>query len=288
MGRPGERGARRARATSLWLIAPGFAFLFLVFAVPIGLLLSRSLFDPALTFEHYVRMVAVPQYVEVFWISLEIAAFSTILSLVCGYPLAYVLVRAGPTLRAVLMAFVLLPFWTNILVRCYAWMLVLQTKGVVNTLLVDWVGIASEPLPLMYNLPGVIIGMVHYLLPPMVLILYSVMGSIDMRLVEAAQGLGANPWRAFWRVFVPLSMPGVRAATVLVFILGLGFFVTPALLGGRQEITVAMLINEQFSELLDWGFGSALAVALLVLTLLGLWVYYALLGRGVVAAGVRA
>lgn len=264
------------------LLLPGLAFLLLVFAGPILLLLSRSLFDPGFTLGHYRRMFEVPEYLHVMWSSFQIAALATLLSLAVGYPLAYVLNRASPTWRAVVFTLVLLPFWTNILVRCYAWMLVLQNKGVVNQVLVDWLGLVREPIPLVFNFTGTVIGMVHYLLPPMVLILFSVMRSIDLRLVEAAASLGADPWRGFRRVFLPLSMPGVRGATTLVFILGLGFFVTPALLGGRKEITIAMLIDTQFSEMLAWGFGSALSVALLTVTLFGLTVYYWFLGRDAV------
>lgn len=271
------------RFGSQLLLLPGFVFLLLVFAVPILLLLSRSFFDPELTVAHYRRVFEVPAYLQVLWNSFEIAALATVLSLAAGYPLAYVLNRASPTWRAVIFTLVLLPFWTNILVRCYAWMLVLQNKGVINQALVDWLGILTRPIPLVFNFTGTVIGMVHYLLPPMVLILFSVMRAIDLRLVEAAQSLGADPWRSFRRVFLPLSMPGVRAATTLIFILGLGFFVTPALLGGRKEITIAMLIDTQFTELLHWGFGSALAVVLLTVTLLGLTVYYWFLGR----AGVK-
>jgi ABC-type spermidine/putrescine transport system permease subunit I len=266
------------------LLLPGLLFLLVVFAGPIFLLLSRSVFDPGLTFGHYLHMFEVPEYLLVLRNSFEIAALATALSLAAGYPLAYVLNRAGPTLRAVIFTLVLLPFWTNILVRCYSWILVLQNKGVINQALVEWLGILPRPIPLVFNFTGTVIGMVHYLLPPMVLILFSVMRAIDLRLVEAAQSLGADPWRAFLRVFLPLSMPGVRGATTLIFILGLGFFVTPALMGGRKEITIAMLIDTQFSELLNWGFGSALSVALLTVTLLGLTVYYWFLGR----AGVRA
>jgi putative spermidine/putrescine transport system permease protein len=261
------------------LLLPGFLFLLLAFAAPILLLLSRSVFDPALTLAHYVRVFEVPEYLHVLSNSFQIAALATVLSLAAGYPLAYVLNRASPTWQAIIFTLVLLPFWTNILVRCYAWILVLQNKGVINQTLVEWLGILTRPVPLVFNFTGTVIGMVHYLLPPMVLILFSVMRAIDLRLVEAAQSLGANPWCAFWRIFVPLSMPGVRGATTLIFILGLGFFVTPALMGGRKEITVAMLIDTQFSELLNWGFGSALAVVLLAVTLLGLTVYYWFLGR---------
>jgi putative spermidine/putrescine transport system permease protein len=175
-----------------------------------------------------------------------------------------------------MMALILLPFWTNILVRCYAWMLVLQTKGLVNTALVDWFGAVGSPLPLLFNFTGVIIGMVHYLLPIAILTLYAGLKTIDPRLVRAAHGLGANPIRAFLAVFLPLSLPTVRATTMLIFVLSLGFYVTPALLGGRTEITIAMLVTTYFSDALNWGFGSALAVLLLAVTLAGLGVYFAL------------
>lgn len=266
------------------LLLPGVAFLLIAFVLPVLLLLSRSLFDPAFTLDYYRRMLVVPAYLDVLIFSFEVAIASTALTLLFGYPYAYALTILPPAWRGFLISLVLLPFWTNILVRCYSWMLILQTKGLLNTLLVDVFGAFTQPLPLMYNFVGVMVGMVHYLLPPMVLILYSVMRAIDLRLVDAAGGLGASPTRAFWRIFVPLSMPGVRAATVLVFILSLGFFVTPALLGGRKDITVAMLIDTQFTELLNWGFGSALAVVLLIVTVGGLAIYYGTLGpRGAVA-----
>ena len=266
------------------LLAPGVFVLLIAFVAPITLLLSRSVFDRGFTAEHYVRLFAVPQYLEVLGFSLELAAFTTLITLILGYPYAYVLTIAPPLWQATLIAVVLLPFWTNILVRCYSWMLILQTKGVLNTALVDWLGITERSVPMMYNIVGVTVGMVHYLLPPMVLILFSIMRSIDRNLVEAAEGLGASPLRAFWRVFVPLSMPGVRAASVLVFVLSLGFFVTPALLGGRKDVTIAMLIETQINELVNWGFGSALAVVLLAVTVAGLLIYYKVLGRDPAAA----
>lgn len=274
-----RRGSWAFRHGSALLLAPGLAVLFIGFVVPIAMLLSRSLFDPAFTLEHYRRLVSVPQYIDVIVYSLQLAAITTALTLALSYPYAYVLTIVSPPWRAFLISIVLLPFWTNILVRCYSWMLILQTKGLLNTALVDWMGLFSQPIPLMFNFVGVAVGMVHYLLPPMVLILFSVMKSIDVGLVRAAEGLGAPPLRAFWSVFVPLSMPGVRAACVLIFILSLGFFVTPALLGGRRDITIGMLIDTQFTELVNWGFGSALASALLVVTVAGLLFYYSLAGR---------
>jgi ABC-type spermidine/putrescine transport system permease subunit I len=254
------------------------------FLLPITLLLSRSLFDPAFTLAHYRRLFAVPAYLEILLFSFETALLTTALALALAYPYAYALTRVRHRWRGVLIAIVLLPFWTNVLVRCYSWMLILQTKGLLNTALIDWLRLPLKPLPLMFNFVGVIVGMVHYVLPPMVLVLYSVMRAIDPGLVHAAEGLGAHPVRAFWRVFVPLSLPGVRAACVLIFILSLGFFVTPALLGGRADVTIAMLIDTQFTELVNWGFGSALASVLLLVTLAGLVLYYRLGERSSAAA----
>jgi putative spermidine/putrescine transport system permease protein len=266
------------RGPHLLLLLP-LVILSVGFLVPITLLLSRSMFDPNFTLAHYLRLFAVPAYVEILRFSFETALITTALTLVLAYPYAYALTLVASRWRALLIAIVLLPLWTNVLVRCYSWMLILQTKGLLNTALIDWLHLPIQPLPLMFNFVGVIVGMVHYLLPPMVLILYSVMRAIDFSLVRAAEGLGAHPLRAFWRIFVPLSLPGVRAACVLIFILSLGFFVTPALLGGRKDVTIAMVIDTQFTETVNWGFGSALASVLLVITLAGLLIYYRLAER---------
>jgi putative spermidine/putrescine transport system permease protein len=274
--RTSARGSWLYHYGSVLLLLPPLLILLVGFLLPITLLLSRSLFDPAFTLDHYRRLFAVPAYIEILLYSFETALATTALTLALAYPYAYALTLAPPRWRALLISIVLLPFWTNVLVRCYAWMLILQTKGLLNTALIDWLRLPLQPLPLMFNFVGVLVGMVHYVLPPMVLILYSVMKSIDLSLVRAAEGLGAHPTRAFWRVFVPLSMPGVRAACVLIFILSLGFFVTPALLGGRKDVTIAMSIDIQFTELVNWGFGSALASVLLIVTLTGLSLYYRL------------
>lgn len=257
------------------LALPGFAFITLFFVVPVGLLLAQSLFDPDFTLRFYKRVLSSPDYLAVFWISFKIALITTVLSMMASYPVAYMLVVAPPLARSLMMALILLPFWTNVLIRCYAWMLILQTKGLINTLLVSWLGVLTAPAPLVFNLTGVIIGMVHYLVPINILVLYSVMKGIDLRLVQAANGLGANPLRAFLAVFVPLSLPGVRASAMLIFVISLGFFVTPALLGGRGETTVAMLVSTYFSDVLNWGLGSALAAILLLLTIAVLLLYFA-------------
>jgi ABC-type spermidine/putrescine transport system permease subunit I len=257
------------------LAVPGIVFIVLFFVVPVGLILVQSVLDPDLTLAFYRRLFSAPEYLTVFSISFKIALITSVISMLVSYPVAYLLVVASPLVRSVMLTTILLPFWTNVLIRCYAWMLMLQTTGVVNEVLVDWLHVLTAPLPLVFNLTGVIVGMVHYLVPINILVLYSVMKAIDLRLLHAAKGLGANPLRAFAAVFIPLSMPGVRAAAMLIFVISLGFFVTPALLGGRREITVAMLVSTYFSDVLNWGFGSALATVLLVFSLIGLSLYFA-------------
>ena len=263
------------RLGPVMLALPGIVFILLFFVVPVGLILVQSVLGPGLTLDYYRRLFSGPEYLDVFSVSFEIALITSVVSLLLSYPVAYLLVVARPMVRTVMFTAILLPFWTNLLIRCYAWMLMLQTTGVINQLLVGWLHVLTAPLPLVFNLTGVIVGMVHYLVPINILVLYSVMKGIDLRLLQAAKGLGANPLRAFVTVFVPLSLPGVRASAMLIFVISLGFFVTPALLGGRREITVAMLVSTYFSDVLNWGFGSALATVLLVLSLIGLSLYFA-------------
>jgi putative spermidine/putrescine transport system permease protein len=262
-----------------YLLVPGIAFLFFTFLVPLLLLLSRSFYEGGFTAEYYVRILTTPSYLRIIWTSIEIAALSTIATMLLAYPVSYYLIKVGSGLRSLMIAMIIVPFWTNILVRCYSWIVVLQKRGLVNALLTDQLGLTNQPIELVYNRVGVLIGMTHYLLPPAILILYSVNRTIDLKLSEAAQGLGASAWKAFTHVFFPMSLPGVRAATLLVMILGLGFFVTPALLGGRLDITLAMLINNQFSETTNWGLGAALSTVLLVMTTIGIAAHYQALPR---------
>ena len=256
------------------LAVPGTVFIFLFFIVPVGLILVQSVLDPGFTLAFYARLFSAPEYLDIFSITFKIALITSAISMLVSYPVAYLLVVAPPAVRSVMLTAILLPFWTNVLIRCYAWMLILQTTGVLNELLVNWLHVLTAPLPLVFNLTGLIIGMVHYIVPINILVLFSVMKAIDLRLLQAAKGLGANPLRAFVAVFVPLSMPGVRASAMLIFVIALGFFVMPALLGGRREITVAMLVSMYFSEILNWGFGSALAMVLLAFSLIGLALYF--------------
>lgn len=262
------------QADILWLAMPGTVFLAILFVVPLLILLSQSVYDGGFTLKYLEQTVINASYLPVIWTSLKIALLSTAITILLAYPVSCHLMRVGPTARSLMMAMIIVPFWTNILVRCYAWIVILQKRGLVNNLLVEQLGFLQQPIDMVYNLPGVLIGMSHYLLPPAILLLYSINRNIDMRLVGAARSLGASPTRSFFHVFLPLSMPGVRAATLLVLILSLGFFVTPALLGGLRENTLAMLINNQFSETVNWHLGAAMSLVLLVMTLIGIGLYY--------------
>lgn len=265
----------RARVDLLFL--PAVVLLLLVFVYPLGGFLPLSLFDPALTGTHYQKVFTVPAYLRILWTTLKISFGVTLTTFALAYPVAYLLATAKPGRAALLLTLVILPFWTSLLVRTYAWMALLGRRGVVNELLI-WAGLIDRPLQLIYNTFGVYIGMVHILLPFMILSLYAVMRRIDFTLIRAAQNLGAGPLRAFWRVFFPLSLPGVVAGNILVFIIALGFFVTPALLGGRQDRMIAMLIEDQISTYLNWGFAAALAVTLLTTVFLILGLYRIILG----------
>ena len=189
----------------------------------------------------------------------------TLLCVLFGVPTAYLLANLEGTWRNVLLMAVALPFLTSILIRTYAWMAILGRNGVVNQLL-QAVGLTSAPMRLMHNELGVYVGMVHVLLPFMILPAYSVMSGIDRRLLHAAQSLGASPRKALVSVFLPLALPGIASGALLVFLIAIGFYITPALLGGPKQVMISNLIEVQVMELLNWGFGSALAFVLLAAT----------------------
>jgi ABC-type spermidine/putrescine transport system permease subunit I len=201
----------------------------------------------------------------VFWNTFEIALLVTGFCLLLGYPLGFLIATTTPTWATLGFIFVLLPLWTSVLVRTYAWMVLLGRNGIFNRWLLD-AGIISDPLPLLHNFTGVLIGMVHVLLPYMVLPIYGAVRRLDPAIAAAAQGLGASNWRIFWRIYVPLTLNGIFAGSVLVFVLSLGFFITPALLGGGRVMMIAVLIEQQVRETLNWPFAAALSFVLLAFT----------------------
>jgi putative spermidine/putrescine transport system permease protein len=259
----GRLAALRPTRWSL-LVVPALALLAIAFAYPVFDILRRSFTEPATGLENYRLFFDTPAYVTILRRTFVTALIVTAVCLTLGYPYAYLMTVVRPRWRVVLLAVVLVPFWTSLMVRTYSWIVLLQDTGVINDVLAA-LGIGR--LSLIRNTLGVTIGMTQILLPFMVLPLYSTMQGIDRRLLQAAEGLGARPLTAFWRVYVPLSLPGVTAGVTLVFILALGFYVTPALLGSPQNALLSQLIVQQVSQLLNFGAGGAMAAILLVATL---------------------
>ncbi|HEV2555403.1 MAG TPA: ABC transporter permease subunit [Bosea sp. (in: a-proteobacteria)] len=281
------RETRAFRLGALWLAVPGLVFLAVFFVWPVAQLLGLSLFDPDSgkpSIATYERIAATDVYLRVLGITFRIAGYTALYSLLIGYPLAYWLSRLPDLYRGRMLLFVMVPFWTSYLVKTFAWMIVLGRSGIINSLAMGS-GVVDQPLPLLHNEFGVMVGMVHAMVPLAVMTMLPVMAGIDRRLVQAAQTLGASPAHAFWLVYFKLSLPGVAAAGLLVFISSLGFFIVPAFLGGRQQTMLAQLIITQVQELLNWPFAGALAAMMLAAALVSCWVYDRIFGISTIAGG---
>lgn len=246
-------------------LAPALAFLLAFFVYPLLRMVGLSLQAPDGPLAYYATIVRSPVYMIVLGLTFRTALGVTALCVLLGVPTAYALARTRSAVRSVLLVAVILPFLTSILIRTYAWMAILGRNGVVNQLLLA-AGVVSAPLPLMHNAFGVYVGMTHVLLPFMILPVYSVLSGIDASLLRAAQSLGASPLRTLRTVVLPLALPGIASGAMLVFLIAIGFYITPAILGGPREIMISNLIEIQVVELLDWGFGAALAFVLLAAT----------------------
>jgi len=278
---------RQGIQNSRWLLVPGLGFIVLLFVLPLGRMLELSVFDPGFTLGHYAEFFATPTYLRVMRNTILLAFNVSLICLLLGYPVAYAINSTSPRMRRLFLVPVMLPYLTSLMVRTYAWMVLLGTTGLVNQFLSF---VALGPFKLMNNLIGVYVGMVHVLLPLMILPICNAMQNIDVRLVRAAEGLGATPLQAFIRVFLPLSLPGVAAGFSLVFIISLGFFVTPALLGALEDMTVSMLIENQVGVALNWGFAAAIGVILLItttVTIAGALLVLKVVGRTMASGGVR-
>lgn len=261
------RAAERREQRLLGSLAlPGLALIVIVALAPIAWLFWMSFVGKdGFTLEHYRRLLD-ENYLLTLKTTFEISFLVTVMSILLGYPLAYLISQVRPRLAALMMLLVLFPVWTSLLVRCYAWLVLLQRRGVVNTWLQD-AGLIGEPMRLMHNFTGTTIGMLHIMLPFMVLPLYASMRAINRDYMRAAANLGASPVRAFWEIYLPLSLPGLFAGIVIVFVLCLGFYVTPALLGGGRVYMWSMQIERNVTYHADWGAASALGVVLLLITL---------------------
>jgi ABC-type spermidine/putrescine transport system permease subunit I len=266
------RDRQRERGLFLGLSLPAIVTIMIVVFLPIFWLSSLSFLDRGgnFTLENYARIAESPLYLNTFLVTFQISVAVTLLCVLLGYPLAYWMCRMPASRANLCMVFVLVPFWTSVLVRTYAWLVLLQRNGLINNALLG-LGLIDTPLQLAHNLTGSIIGMVHIMLPFLVLPLYASMTAIDGDLVRAAVGLGSTPRRAFWDVFFPMSLPGLFAGIVLVFVLSLGFFVTPALLGGGRVQMLAQRIESTITLYTNWGAASALGVVLLVAAVAMIW-----------------
>ncbi|MFM8989567.1 MAG: ABC transporter permease [Alphaproteobacteria bacterium] len=276
--------ARRERLLLGALAAPGLLLIGVVALAPIAWLFWLSVRKgDAYTLEHYARLLH-PNYAYSLQTTFELTFLVTAICAVLGYPLADLVAQGRPRTAAILLLFVLFPVWTSLLVRCYAWLVLLQRRGLVNTWLAD-AGLIDLPLRLVHNFTGTTIGMVHIMLPFMVLPLYATMRAIDRDYVRAAANLGATPSQAFRHVYVPLSLPGLAAGIIIVFILCLGFYVTPALLGGGRVMTWSMQIERNVTYHSDWGAASALGVVLLAMAFAIFWAVGRVIGFNRILGG---
>jgi putative spermidine/putrescine transport system permease protein/spermidine/putrescine transport system permease protein len=267
-----RRAAQRERLALFGLCSPALLLVLIVMVIPVGWLFWLSFIgaDGHFSLENYQRMIASKSYARIFRTTFEVSLLTTALCIALAYPLAYVMAQLPRRLANLCLIMVLVPFWTSLLVRTYAWLVLLQREGLINSWALN-LGLWDEPLKLVHNLTGTLIGMVHIMLPFLVLPVYGAMRAIDKDYVKAAANLGATPTQAFWQVFFPLSVPGLLAGALIVFVLCLGFFVTPAVLGGGKVIMVSMRIASNIELFFNWGAASALGVVLLVLTLLILY-----------------
>ena len=260
---PRQMSMRDPQLVYRWLMLPAATLVFVAYVVPIARVLVISVTEPGLGLDNYGFILSSPAIRRVLGTTLRVAIITSVLALLLGYLLAFVLVTMERRWQRLLLFALLILFWLSVLVRVFAWLALLRSGGVVNGALIG-IGVIEAPLRLVYNEIGVTIGMVHYMTPYAVFVLYAQMQGIDRRLCDAARGLGARSAQIFRRVWLPLSLPGIGAAAILIFIFSLGFYVTPTLLGAGKTIMVAEYINVQVSHTLRWGVATALATVLLV------------------------
>jgi putrescine transport system permease protein len=279
------------------IIGPPFLWLLVFVLLPALVVLAISFAEPRIgappftpplsfdggvqfhvTFDNYLRLFSDRLYADAFLSSIRIAGVSAFITLLIAYPMAYAIARASERARPSLLMLVVLPFWTSFLIRVYAWTGLLNSNGLINDILLK-LGVIDHPLPLLHTEFAVHLGIVYSYLPFMVLPIYGVLERMDWTLLEAAADLGAGPWRAFFRVTLPLSMPGVIAGLLLVFIPALGEFIIPELLGGPDTLMVGRVLWTEFFSNHDWPFASALAVVMLIAVLLPAALIYRVVRR---------
>ena len=273
---PNSEALRLHKIKEQWMIlglaAPSIFSIIAIIMIPVGWLFYLSFIGNGGDFSlvNYQRMIEYKSYARVYLITFQVSILTTLLCVLIGFPLAYFLAQLPQKIAGVLMLTVLLPFWTSLLVRTYAWLVLLQKKGLLNDFAIQ-IGLWETPVKLVHNMTGTLIGMAHIMLPFLVLPLYGAMRRIEKEMMHAAANLGAKPIQAFWKIYLPLSLPGMVAGSLIVFVLCLGFYVTPAVLGGGRVVMIATQITAILENQFNWGAASALGVVLLVTTMIILY-----------------
>lgn len=254
------------RDGSLGYLVPALLLVVIFFIIPVLMLLVRSVLEPEPGLQNYATLLGSTTYLRIFLNTFIVAGVVTFIAIVIGYPVAWLLAIMPQKWSRLVLAIIILSMWTNLLTRTYAWMVLLQRTGVINKTLMG-LGLIDTPLPLVNNLIGVTIGMTYIMLPFVILPLMGVIGSIDPAILRAAALCGAGRMQCFVRVLLPLSLPGIASGALMVFVMSLGYFVTPALLGGTSNMMLAELVAQFVQSLVNWGMGGAAALVLLVVTL---------------------
>lgn len=264
--------------TPVLMVLPVLLVLAIFYFYPLFKLIPRSFVaDGRIGFANYAKIFSEAAYVKSFAMTVAIAVMAVVITLLLGYPVAYLMATAKPKVQSFLMMLIMLSFWTSLMVRTYSWMVVLQKGGIVNSILLS-LHIIKEPLTILYTPAAIVIGTVHILLPYMILPINSTLRGIDHNLAWAARSMGATRAQAFWKIIFPLSVPGISAGVLLVFVQALGFYVTPMLLGGGKTMVAATFIDRQMNTLANWGVGSAFGIVLTLVSVVFLLVYLRIFG----------
>lgn len=253
-------------APGAWPAVPALLVLAFFFVVPVMMVLLRSVLEPEPGLQNYAELLGSPAYRGILINTFVVSTVVTAITLLLGFPLAWLLALLPRGWSLVVLGIVLLSMWTNLLARTFAWLVLLQQTGVINRALMG-LGLIDEPVPLVNNLTGVTIGMTYIMLPFLVMPVLATIQSLDPAVFRATALCGANRWQVFWRVFLPSCMPGIAAGCLMVFVMSLGYFITPAILGGTSNMMIGQLIAQLIQSLLNWGLGGAAAVVLVAVTL---------------------
>jgi len=249
------------------LLLPAISLTLIIIIFPVFELFQSSFFDPDFTTKNIKKFFSKKLYIKVLFNTVKISLGTTFLCFILGYPTAYFIAHSNKKFRGIFLFLILLPFWISILIRSYSWMAVLGIEGVINTIFIS-IGVLEKPIRMLYTTGTVYLAMVQIMLPIMILTAYSTMIRIEEDYIKAARILGANPIQAFLKIYFPLSFSGVASGSIIIFILSMGFFITPALVGGKKDMMIGNLINFQINQLLNWGFASFIGLVLLLTTLI--------------------